>query len=228
MSPSTDTVWIVVAAYNEARVIRSVLADLLELYDHVLVVDDGSQDATAPEARSAGVTVVEHPINLGQGAALQTGIEAALALGADYVVTYDADGQHRPKDVEELVEALVQADVDVALGNRFTGTARNMPRLRKLILMAASVFTELTTGVRISDPHNGLRAFTAGAASRLEIRQNRMAHASEIIAEIGRHDLSYVEVPVEVRYTDYSLEKGQQGLDAINVLMDLITGKINH
>lgn len=227
MSKPQDSLWVVVAAYNEAAVIRSVVARLRELYHHVLVVDDGSEDATLTKARSAGATVVKHPVNLGQGAALQTGIDAALSLGATYIVTFDADDQHVPEDVGRLVDALRRTGADVALGNRFAGSAPNMPRIRRIVLRIASKLTGLTTGLWVSDPHNGLRAFTADAARKLDIRQNRMAHASEIIAEIARIGLNYVEVPVKIRYTDYSMDKGQDTLDAVTVILDLITGRLN-
>lgn len=222
-----DDVWIVIAAYNEDRAIGQVLEELRGWFRNVIVVDDGSRDATSEVARSAGALVITHPVNLGQGAALQTGFDAALLLGADYLATFDADGQHRPEDVHALLGALTRSGADVALGDRFAGTSPGMPRSRRLLLRLARRFTSLTTGVSVSDPHNGLRAVTASAASRLRIRQNGMAHASEIVAEIGRLDLSVVEVPVEVRYTDYSRKKGQEGLDAINILLDLVTGRLN-
>lgn len=220
-------VWIVVAAFNEQTVIGAVVAELRGWFPHVVVVDDGSADSTSAVARSAGALVISHPVNLGQGAALQTGIEAALDLGADYIVTFDADGQHRPEDVRALLHALVRTGADVALGDRFAGSSPGMPPARRLLLRIARAFTAFTTSVSVSDPHNGLRAFTASAARQLRIRQNRMAHASEIVGAIGRKDLSVVEVPVEIRYTDYSKGKGQSGLDAVNILLDLVTGRLN-
>lgn len=224
---SDDDVWIVVAAFNEKDVIGGVLGELREWFPDVVVVDDGSEDGTSTAARAAGAVVIEHPVNLGQGAALQTGITAALRFDADYIVTFDADGQHRPKDVMALLEALIRTRADVALGDRFAGSTPGMPRSRRVLLRIARGFTSLTTGVSVSDPHNGLRAFRASAARRITIRQNRMAHASEIIAAIDRQDLSVVEVPVEIRYTDYSKGKGQGGLDAVNILLDLVTGRLN-
>lgn len=224
--PNGD-VWIVIAAYNEESVLESVLGELREWFPDVVVVDDGSEDGTSTAARAAGAVVIEHPVNLGQGAALQTGITAALRFDAEYIVTFDADGQHRPKDVMALLEALVRTGADIALGDRFAGSTPGMPRSRRVLLRIARRFTSLTTGVSVSDPHNGLRAFRASAARRIRIRQNRMAHASEIIAAIDRQDLSVVEVPVEIRYTDYSKGKGQGGLDAVNILLDLVTGRLN-
>lgn len=216
----------VIAAYNEAGAIGPVIAELRPAVDRVVVVDDGSADDTGGVARAHGAEVLIHRINLGQGAALQTGILYALREGADFIVTFDADGQHMPHDVPRLLEALIAADADIAMGSRFLGTTEAMPWLRRIVLKAAVVFTRLTTGVRVSDAHNGLRLLTRRAALAIEIRQNRMAHASEIIEQVGRHNLRYVEVPVHIRYTDYSLAKGQRLTGAFDILLDLMNGRL--
>jgi glycosyltransferase involved in cell wall biosynthesis len=216
-----DGTWIVIAAYNEARVIADVLAEVRRTGNQVVVVDDGSADGTAQAAAAAGALVVEHPFNLGQGAALQTGIEFALAHGARFVVTFDADGQHRPEDVATLVEALARSDADFALGSRFLGHAVNLPQARRILLKAATLFTRVTTGLKVTDAHNGLRAMTRRGAGRIRLRQNRMAHASEILHQIAGSGLRYVEAPVTIRYSDYSLAKGQRIGDAVTILVDL-------
>jgi glycosyltransferase involved in cell wall biosynthesis len=167
--------------------------------------------------------VVRHPINLGQGAGLQTGLDYALARGADVIVTFDADGQHRALEIARLVEALVHERADFALGNRFIGETTNLPALRRLVLRAAVVFTRLTCGIRVTDTHNGFRAMTRRGAQAIQLRQNRMAHASEILQQIAGSGLRYVEVPVTIDYTAYSLEKGQRIGDAMNILFDLFT-----
>jgi polyprenyl-phospho-N-acetylgalactosaminyl synthase len=218
--PST-AIWLVVPAFNEAAVIGRVVADLARHGYRAVVVDDGSTDDTGPKARAAGATVVSHPINLGQGAALQTGITFALRHGAETIVTFDADGQHRAADVAVLVEALAAANADFALGSRFRGGAVAMPVSRRLLLTAATWFTRLTTGMAITDTHNGLRAMTRRGASRLALRQNRMAHASELLDQIARSGLPYVEVPVTIEYSRYSLAKGQRLADSLRILVDL-------
>jgi glycosyltransferase involved in cell wall biosynthesis len=190
------------------------------------VVDDGSTDATADHAHAAGATVVRHPFNLGQGAALQTGIDYALQHGADAIVTFDADGQHRAADIESLVAALRQARADFALGSRFLGDAIALSTARRLLLRAATVFTQLTTGLRLTDTHNGLRALTRRGAEKIRLRQNRMAHASEILAQIAASGLPYVEVPVRIEYTAYSLAKGQRLGDALAILLDLFARRL--
>jgi glycosyltransferase involved in cell wall biosynthesis len=219
--PDLPKIWLVVPAFNEAAVIGRVVADLLCHGYRTIVVDDGSTDDTGRQAGAAGAIVVTHPINLGQGAALQTGIAFALRHGADTIVTFDADRQHRAADVAPLVEALATADADFALGSRFLGGAVAMPVSRRLLLMAATSFTRLTTGMTVTDTHNGLRAMTRRGASRIRLRQNRMAHASELLDQIARSGLRYVEVPVTIEYSRYSLAKGQRLADSLRILVDL-------
>src|SRR5262245_15911741 len=145
-----NNVWIVIAAYNEARVITAVIGDLKRAGYQVAVVDDGSSDATARVAAQAGAAVVRHAINLGQGAGLQTGIEFALREGADIIVTFDGDGQHRASDLLGLIDALNAHRADFVLGSRFLGGAVNQPLSRRLMLPAATWFTRLTTGLRVT------------------------------------------------------------------------------
>jgi glycosyltransferase involved in cell wall biosynthesis len=224
---SDSSVWVVIPAYNEAKVLGDVLSELRE-HDpsyNVVVVDDGSSDGTQDAARRAGVHVVVHPVNLGQGAALATGIEYALQKGAVVVVTFDADGQMRAEDIGLLVNQVVDNEIDVALGSRFlTSPPEGMPLTKKIGLRLATVLTRLTTGLNITDTHNGIRAFKAEALRRITITQNRMAHASEILSEISRNKLRYREVPVTIRYTRYSKAKGQSVLNAINILFELFAG----
>jgi len=218
-------IWVVIAAYNEARVIAHVVGDVARRGYHVVVVDDGSGDGTAEHAATAAA-VVRHPVNLGQGAALQTGIDYALHQGADVIVTFDADGQHRASDIERLVAALREAPADFALGSRFLGDAIALSTARRLLLRAATLFTQLTTGLRLTDTHNGLRAMTRHGAEKIRLRQNRMAHASEILAQIAASGLPYVEVPVRIEYTAYSLAKGQRLGDALAILLDLFARRL--
>ncbi len=217
---------VVIAAYNEGTMIADVVLDARRMFPNVVVVDDGSRDDTGARALAGGATLLTHPINLGQGAALQTGIAWACAKGFDYVVTFDADGQHRPEDAAAMLKALHERDMQVALGSRFLGHAENIPASRRLLLRAATLFTRITTGLRVTDAHNGLRALRIDAARALRIRQNRMAHASEILEEIARHGFSYIESPVVIRYTDYSMAKGQSGFGAFNILLDLFLARI--
>ena len=219
--------WVVIPAFNEGPVIDEVVMAVRALYHNVVVVDDCSGDDTGAEALKAGATVLRHPINLGQGAALQTGFRYALSRGADYIVTFDADGQHRPEDIGGLLDTQVKTGADVVLGSRFLGHAENIPRLRRIMLQLAIVFTRVTSGVKLTDAHNGLRLLTRRAAERIHIRQNRMAHASEIIDQIGALGLTVVEAPVTIVYTEYSLRKGQKLGNAFNILINLIVARLN-
>lgn len=218
-------VWVVIAAYNEAGVIGRVVNEVKRHGYTVVVVDDGSSDRTA-EASAAAHVLIRHPVNLGQGAALQTGINFALDSGADVIVTFDADGQHRAADIEKLVQAMRIADVDFALGSRFLGCSDGMPVSRRLLLKAGTLFTQLTTGLRVSDTHNGLRAMTHRGAAVVRLRQNRMAHASEILGQIAASRLGYIEVPVTIEYSAYSLAKGQTISDALMILLDLFARRL--
>jgi glycosyltransferase involved in cell wall biosynthesis len=219
-------IWVICPAFNEATTITRVIAELRRAGYNVVVVDDGSSDGTGQLAAIEASAVVAHPVNLGQGAALKTGIEYALSQDAELLVTFDADGQHRVEDIGRLLDALAMRNADFALGSRRLGGSTNMPPLRRVLLAAATLFTFITTGLRLTDTHNGLRALTRRGAGVLSLRQNRMAHASEILADIARSGLRYVEVPVTVEYTAYSVAKGQRTSDSILILLDLFARKL--
>ena len=223
---SNRGIWVVIPALNEAEAILSVIADAARLGYRIVCVDDGSTDETGSIARRGGCDLVVHPFNLGQGAAIQTGIDYALARGADVVCTIDADGQHDAADLPRLVAALDEQRADFALGSRFLGKAVDMPFARHVLLHAATMFTRLTSGLAVTDTHNGLRAMTRRGASCIKLRQERMAHASEILAQIRSSGLRVVEVPVTVRYSAYSLAKGQRLPSAVRVLADLAAGML--
>ena len=220
-------VWVVIPAYNEAGVLKEVLGELRDYNRsyNIVVVDDGSSDETASVAGGFDVHILRHPVNLGQGAAIATGIEYALQERADIVVTFDADGQMSAEDIGAVVNEVLKEGVDVALGSRFLSSPpKGMPRVKRTGLKLATIFTKLSTGLKITDTHNGLRAFKADALRRITITQNRMAHASEILSEISRNKLKYCEVPVTISYTDYSKAKGQSIFNTINILYELFTG----
>lgn len=222
-----DDVCVIVPAYNEAAVVASVIRDLVARFGHVVVVDDGSTDGTGQVAREAGASVVRHAINLGQGAALQTGFDYALRLGGvTHVITFDADGQHRPDDALRLLKQCRSEDYDIVLGSRTMGTVVDQPWQRALLLRAAVAFSRLTSGLDLTDTHNGLRVLTRRALGRISLRQCGMAYASELEHEISRSGLRWCEVPVEILYTDYSCAKGQRGLNTINILFDLVNARL--
>jgi polyprenyl-phospho-N-acetylgalactosaminyl synthase len=218
-NPDRHDTWVVIAAFNEGKVIRSVVSEVAARGYSVVVVDDGSRDDTATAARVPGVTVLKHAINLGQGAALQTGIELALRRKASFIVTFDADGQHCIEDVPSLLAALTTHDI--ALGSRFLGKEiQGASKRRKMLLRTATVMSNKLSGLQLTDAHCGLRAFRASAAPKLRITQDRMAHASQLLQLIKRSGLRVTEVPVTVKYTEHSMRKGQTGFQAIRILFD--------
>lgn len=225
-----EGVYVVIAAYNEGEMIGDVVRGLAEYLpaSRVVVVDDGSADATGDAARAAGAVVLTHAVNRGQGAALATGIAAALRLGAQVVVTFDADGQHDPADLPHMVEPVLKGEADVVLGTRFApGSASQVPLLRRFLLKSALVVTRFTSRLDITDVHNGFRAMSAEAARKIRIRQSRMEHASEILDQIHEHKLRYVERPVHIRYSEYSVGKGQRNRDAVKLALRILYYKVN-
>jgi glycosyltransferase involved in cell wall biosynthesis len=219
-------IFIVVAAYNESKTIKSVIDRLLEKYSNVVVVDDGSTDDTLARLKSLPIFLLRHPINRGQGAALQTGIEFALRSGADIIVTFDADGQHDEEDIRFLLDPILRGECDLALGSRFLGQAHNIPLTRKFLLKAGVLFTRVISGIRVTDVHNGLRAFSRKAASSLHISIDRMGHASEILDQSKAASLHYKEVPVNIYYSPHSLSKGQSSWNALAITFQILIAKI--
>ena len=209
--------------YNEATVVEGVIAELREVFTHVVCIDDGSTDGSGAVARHAGARVLTHPYNLGQGASLQTGISYARDQpDARYVVTFDADGQHRVIDAVAMLQLAREQDLAIVFGSRFLDARTNPGLLKRIILKTAVWVTNRTTGLRLTDAHNGLRVIRVDAARKVNLQQDRMAHATEIVLQLGRTRLPWAEFPVEVLYTDYSKGKGQSVLNSINILVDLV------
>jgi len=215
--------WVVIPLFNEAAVIGDVVRGVRQTFANVVCVDDGSADGSGDLARAAGAKVVRHPVNLGQGAALQTGIEYALSRpGMRYLVTFDADGQHQVSDAVDMLAKAREEDLAAVFGSRFLNDTVEAGFVRRVVLRLAVWFTRQSTGMRLTDAHNGLRIVRADAARRIRLRQDGMAHASEIVLHIGRTGLPWAEHPVHVLYTDYSRGKGQSSLNSVNILVDLV------
>lgn len=219
-------IWAVIPAYQEEHMIGNVVREVLPFVSTVVVVDDCSSDDTFAQALHAGADVLRHSLNLGQGAALQTGTEYALLHGADGIIHFDADGQHSAEDIPFLIQPIREGIADIALGSRFL-KKNSIPFMRRIFLQGAIFFTWFFSGIRLTDTHNGLRAFSRKAAQRIIINENRMAHASEIIHRISQSGLRYVEVPVTIKYTAYSLARGDSSLKrAFQVLGRLVWKKL--
>ncbi|WP_136706703.1 glycosyltransferase family 2 protein [Agromyces sp. H66] len=219
---AADT-WVVIPLYNEISVIARVVGELAAYFDHIVCIDDGSADGSAASAEAAGARVLRHPINLGQGAALQTGFEYVVGRNeADYIVTFDADGQHRVEDALEMLDLAKSQDLAIVFGSRFLDDRTDPGWLKRVMLKTVVWVTNLTTGLRLTDAHNGLRVIRADAARAIHLEQDRMAHATEIVLKLGRTKLPWREYPVELLYTDYSRAKGQSVLNSVNILVDLL------
>lgn len=221
-SPVEDT-WLVIPLYNEGSVIGDVVRGALPTFPHIVCVDDGSSDDSIEQARAAGALVLRHAVNLGQGAALQTGIEYVREQpGANYLVTFDADGQHQVSDALAMVDLARSENVAIVFGSRFLDERTKPGLVKRVVLRAAVWFTNATTGLKLSDAHNGLRVLRRDAASAVNLQQDRMAHASEIVDQLAKSGLPWREAPVHVLYTDYSKGKGQSVWNSVNILVDLI------
>ena len=219
----TDDVWLVIPLYNEETVIGDVVREARVSFPNVVVVDDGSTDRGADAAQAAGAVVVRHPVNLGQGAALQTGFEYARSIPSTrWVVTFDADGQHQVADVLAMLDKAREEELQVVFGSRFLDDRTKPTLMRRTVLRLAVGYTNLTTGTKLTDAHNGLRVLRRDVVERLDITQNRMAHASELVAQIGRLKVRYGESPVHILYTDYSKSKGQSLWNSVNILVELM------
>jgi polyprenyl-phospho-N-acetylgalactosaminyl synthase len=214
-------VWIVVPAFNEAGVIGDVITDLRSVFTHVVCVDDGSDDGTGDIARQAGAHLVRHPVNLGQGAAIQTGVEYARRQpGAQVFATFDADGQHRVKDLVTMIERLGAGDVDVVIGTRFGPGVSRPPLLKRVVLQTAAKLSPRGRRLGLTDSNNGLRVFNKTVADGLDITMSGMSHATEFIMLIAENRWRVGEEPVEVLYTEYSQSKGQPLLNGVNIIFD--------
>ena len=224
---SQQSIFVIIPAYNEEQVIRAVVEDFLAYKYSIVVVDDGSFKNVKSQLSGLPAYVLRHPVNLGQGAALQTGIEFALLKHADYIITFDADGQHDPKDISKLLEVLIHENTDIVLGSRFMkGAIHNMPAKRRFLLQIARRLNFLFTGLMLTDAHNGLRAMTNKAAKTIHFRENGMAHATEILSQIKKNKLHYAETPVTIRYSDYSKKKGQKLSGGFRIIFDILLNKI--
>jgi glycosyltransferase involved in cell wall biosynthesis len=219
---ANDDVWVIIRCFNESQVVRGVIEELRQHFPNVVGVDDGSSDTSSAEMVAAGAVVVRHAINLGGGAALQTGVEFALLdPQAKYFVCFDADGQHRPEDALSMVQRLRRGEEDILIGSRFLGSSAGMPRSRRMLLRVARIFERLTTGVALTDAHNGLRAFTRAFAERIDLQLADMAYASELLSLIKHSGMRYAEHPVTIQYTEYSMAKGQRSINSVNIAMDI-------
>jgi glycosyltransferase involved in cell wall biosynthesis len=213
---------VIIAAYNESENIAKVLKELAQTDYKVVVVDDGSTDNTASLIDKSKNYFLQHQINCGQGAALQTGLEFARTnLELEIFITMDADGQHQVKDIDQLIAPIQNGEADVVFGSRFLDKRTKLSPLRKLVLKAAVIFSKLSTGLPLTDAHNGLRAFSKNIIFDINIQRDGMSHATELVEIVSAKHLRHKEVAVEILYPKFKYKRGQSLWNSINILSDL-------
>lgn len=218
-----EDTYVIIPVFNEEQVIGDVVSAVCREFPNVVCVDDGSQDRSSEVIARAGATLVVHAVNLGAGAATQTGIDYALLdETSEYFVTMDADGQHDVGDAVKMLERLRAGDVDIVLGSRFLGDAPGMSKAKAGLLRVAAGFSRLTTGVKLTDPHIGLRVFNRRFAESLKMTMPDFSHASELVHRIREGDFRFVEFPITVTYSAYSKVKGQPMINAVNISFDYL------
>lgn len=217
----TSDVLVLIPAYNEQSIIGEVVTELRAAFPLVMVVDDGSKDGTQQAAQGAGAFVVRHALNIGQGGSLATGFRVVAQMpSVRWVVTFDADGQHRVEDALGMLDMARREGLDVVLGSRFNGGSSDAGWAKRSLLRAATAYTRMSTGLPVSDTHNGLRVLAAALAPKIAIKDFGMGHATDILEYIAGHDVNWGEYPVHIRYTDYSKAKGQSMSNAVNIVFD--------
>ena len=223
----TSQVYITIPLYNDAKMILKVIKSLKDKgYNNIVVVDDGSKDNGYDVVKkNTDVIVTKHIINRGQGAALQTAMEIAIEKGAKYIVHFDSDGQHDVKDIDHMLNTLIEGKYDIVLGSRFL-QKNDIPLKKRILLKGGIIFTYILSQIWLTDVHNGLRVMTAETAKKLNLQHDRMEHASEILDKIKVLNLKYTEVPVTIHYTEYSMSKGQSISNSINIAFKLISSKL--
>ncbi|MFC6147222.1 glycosyltransferase family 2 protein [Corynebacterium nasicanis] len=222
--PDFRDTWLIIPCYNEGQVIQEVIENARQTFPNIVAVNDGSADDSAARIHAGGAHLVNHPVNLGQGAGIQTGVEYARAQpGAKYFVTFDADGQHQVKDVVRMVGRLREEPVDIIVGTRF-GRPRaegdQVPWIKRVVLKTVVFLSPTTRKLGLSDAHNGLRVFNKKVADEMNIRMNGMSHASELVSMIADRGWRVAEEPVDILYTEYSMSKGQSLINGVNILAD--------
>jgi len=217
---------VVMPAYNEAGPISQVIQRVKRYTDCLVVVDDGSRDETYLRAKKSiqnnqEIFVLRHRINLGKGAALKTGCQAALKLGADIIITMDADGQHASSDIPQLVEKLKKENLDIVFGSR--QISKKIPWLMFLGNKFLTKVINLLTGLSLDDTQSGFRAFTAEAYQKIAWHSQDYLVETEMIVKAGRHKLRYTQVPIQTIYKD--AYKGTTILDGIKIVYHLFKWK---
>lgn len=212
----------IIPAWNEAEHIVKVITKVKGLVDNIIIVDDCSSDNTYQLALDSGVLVLRHLINRGQGAALQTGTDYALKLGADIIIHFDADDQFDAKEIPDIIRPIINNEADVVFGSRFLGKKSELPKLKQYLILPLGRLMNRFFGVKTSDPQSGFRAYTKEVAQSFRIENRGMAHCSEILIKLSQSKWRLKEVPITVTYHEY----GQKFSGGIRIIKDLLIQKL--
>jgi len=225
---TSASIFVIIPAYNEAAILRETVTPLVKAGYTVVVVDDGSIDQPAAALAGLPITLLHHSVNLGQGAALETGMEYARRHNAEAAVHFDADGQHSPEQIPDFIAPIARCEADVVLGSRFLRPedAAQTPAFRRLVLRIGIIVSGVFTGLWLTDTHNGFRALSRKALEEIRLRENGYAHATEILETIRRKKLRYIEAPTAIRYSAYSRSKGQSFWNSFNIVIDLVMERL--
>lgn len=219
-----ESIYILMPAYNEGAIIKDTINKLTPYFKNIVVVNDGSSDNTEEILMSCNIKLLNHKINLGVGAAAQTGFQyISSQSSAAGLITFDADGQHSVEDALKFSEEILKCEEEIIFGSRFLGFDKNIPLIKRLVLRMVNKITNFMTGVILTDAHNGMKAFKISAIKKINIELTGYAYESEIISEIARKKIKYKELPTDIKYTNYSIKKGQKLSSGLLILEDLLT-----
>ena len=216
-------IYVVVPAFNEQKVIKDIINSLLKKFSNVIVVNDGSNDRTLEMINDIDIKVLSHEINLGVGAAVQTGFDYVTKIpNAKAVITFDADGQHLVDDAVAMAKEILLCDEGIIFGTRFPKHSKNIPKVKRFVLKLIAKITDLVTGVTLTDAHNGLKAYKISTIKKLELQFSSYSYESELITQVAKKKIDYKEMPTDIKYTSYSIKKGQKLLNGLLIIEDLL------
>ena len=216
-------IYVLVPAFNEQKVIKDIINSLLKNFSNVIVINDGSNDRTLEIINDLDIKVLSHEINLGVGAAVQTGFDYVSKIpNAKAVITFDADGQHLVDDAVAMAKEILICDEGIIFGTRFPKHSKNIPKVKRFVLKLIAKITDLVTGVTLTDAHNGLKAYKISTIKELELQFSSYSYESELITQVAKKKIDYKEMSTDIKYTSYSIKKGQKLLNGLLIIEDLL------
>jgi len=218
-----DNIYILVPVFNENKVIRNTLNELLKVFSNIIIVNDGSTDNTIDKIDDLNISILNHEINLGVGAAVQTGFDYVEKIHDSYaVITFDADGQHSVEDAVTMAKEIQICNEEIIFGSRFIKHQKNVPLVKRNVLKIIAFITKIATGIDLTDAHNGLKAYKVSAIRKLKLQFSGYSYESELITEVAKKNISYKELSTNIKYTEYSIKKGQKLTNGLLIIEDLL------